>query len=96
MSNLRAGRDEMFLSLSRGRDFIPGVNLVLQVPKAFGAVEMEPSPKTDSANPGRLMNAEEISSYDDLPGLYAIGWKGANVRSNAVFAVNLVKRQSKP
>jgi hypothetical protein len=88
MGNLRSGKDELFVSLSRSRQPVPRVNLVAKVPNAFGPVEMRTSSRRSA--PGELMESAEIRSYDDLPDFYPLGWKGKDV-GNGELAVDLVK-----
>jgi hypothetical protein len=88
MGNLRSGKDELFVSLSRSRHPVPRVNLVAKVPNAFGPVEMRTSSRKSAA--GELMEPAEIRSYDDLPDFYPLGWKGKDV-GNGELAVDLVK-----
>jgi predicted phosphodiesterase len=90
MANLRSGKDELFVFLSRSRQPVSRVNLVVKVPKAFGPVEMRPSSRKNAVTPGELMEPSEIRPFDDLPGFYALGWKGKDVGIGE-FAVDLVK-----
>jgi hypothetical protein len=91
LASLREGQDELFVNLSRSRQPVPNVILILKVPASFGKVEMRASTRTNAMNPGSALSERDLQKFDDLPGFYPIGWQGTNVGSDETFAVDLIK-----